>query len=73
LVDQAARLPFSANFAKNRHETYWRQQVDDAHGRPRELWSIFSTLLGRGCTPVNDAVDAAVCHNFFDINAAAEA
>jgi hypothetical protein len=56
---------------KTKHESFWRQQENNALGQPRVLWSAFTTLLGRGRATAADAIDAAVLHDFFDNKVAA--
>jgi hypothetical protein len=54
---------------KTKHESFWHQQMDDARGQPRVLWSAFIIVLyiGRGHAPATaDAIDATVFRDFFD-------
>jgi hypothetical protein len=51
---------------RTKRESFWRSMADAARGRPRDLWSTFDRLLGRGRAPVSDTVSAPTFHAFFE-------
>ena len=51
---------------RTKRDAFWRSQAEASYSRPRELWSTFDSILGRGRTAVSDAIGASTLHEFFD-------
>ncbi len=49
-----------------KRDAFWRDCADATRDRPRDLWSTFDRVLGRGCADTQDVVGASTFHVFFD-------
>ena len=51
---------------RTKHKAFLAQSSRGFLQCPRKLWSSFDSILGRGRTPVSDAIGASTLHEFFD-------
>jgi hypothetical protein len=51
---------------RTKREAFWHSKAETARARPRDLWSTFDRLLGRGRAPVAGTISASAFHTFFD-------
>ena len=49
-----------------KREEFWQSKVTAEQSAPRQLWHSIDVLLGRGSTPMSDAVTADEAHQFFE-------